>query len=450
MSTLNKTGGQSMPLTRLPPALAERLLYFAVILVPFQQALTLTVGFPLKMSEITAILGLILLLVERRAPAIKFVGVSLVGVLAILVLASTVWQLFLTPPAESAPGYSGGLNGDLVQYCAYGMLVLLVCWFVGTRLGPDWIGRGLGLAVRLAAIYCIIQLGLFLAGASSIVTLVNGENQIGTAYGLQLTRNGPFLEGNYLGFFSGVGLFTSIKRRDKWGIIASVFCLFYSESTTGLVGVVAALLLIVVTRPTGIITTAVAFAGLVAATAFTVIPSVNTYVLRQLGKLGFVDADGSASNVLYSRRSRTLNIETGFDMGFHHPFLGVGPGRYGFWYSTYADLSGLPSNINSGITRPIANSAYAQIISELGVIAFVAFAALLLMQLWRLRNSFRADLALAAFVAIGLNATPAWTVLPIWLTIAYLSTVPAADMRETEYSLRAERLARRGSSPLRV
>ena len=422
--------------SRLPPTLAEKLLYVAVVAVPFQQAFTVNIGFPLKISEVAVGLALAVLFLQWRAPKSRMTGQGLIGILLLIVLISTGFHLLLPIPGPSGPAYPQGLTFDIIQYCAYGVVVIAAAWAAATRLGPEWISRALAIAVRLAALYSLLQLTLRLAGVDAALTAVNGASQIGTLYGIDLTRNGPFLEGNYLGFFAGVSLFICLKRKDTLGVVASLFCLFYSQSTTGLVGLVVALLVISLTRPSSVIAVILSTLGLVAVFAVAFIPTVNEFVTRQLAKLGLVDASQFSANINYSRRSRTVNTETGFTMGTENPLLGVGPGRYGYWYDEYTDFTGLPANFNSNIIRPIANNSFAQIYAELGAIAFIVIVLLFLAVLWKLRRAHFADLAMVVFVIVGMNATPAWTVLPIWFAIAYLTTVRPDSNKPGKHSPR--------------
>jgi O-antigen ligase len=408
---------------RMP--LAERLMYLAVVFVPFQQALTVQVGFPLKISEVAGLLAVAMMMLEGRKAAFKFHGGGKLALMAVILALSTAANLTRDLPVPNPQGYTRGLTADIIQYMAYAGIVLIVGWFAATRLGPDRIGAGISTAVRLAAIYCAVQAVLFLGGASLILAAVNGKVQSGSAYGLRLPRNGPFLEGNYLGFFAGIAFFIMIRRKDKLGAVLALACLLYSQSTTGILGLLAGLLLIVLLRPTGKIVSLLALLGLVGAVAMTFIPAANAYVAQQLGKLGLVDTEGLSRNIGYSLRSRSVNTDTGFSMMLDNPFLGVGPGRYGAWYSTYTNYVGLPTNFNEGVERAIANNSYVQIFAELGAIAGIAFTLLLAGILWRLRKGQRSDLALAAFLIVGLNATPAWTVLPVWFAIAYLGTATA-------------------------
>lgn len=403
---------------RLPDTVASKLMYVAVVMVPFQQALTIPIGFPLKVSEITGLLAVILYLFESRKPAHRYSGAFFQWTLLVFVTASTVTWLLIGPPEDRAVGYERGLNADMMLYFGYALIVILIAWFAGTRLGPEWIGRGLGVAIRLAALWSAAQGLLYLASASNVLNALRGTQQIGTAYGIGLPRNGPFLEGNYLGFFAGVALFAAWRRKDRGAIAASLFCLLYSQSTVALVGVLAALLVVAALRPSGKMAGFFALVGLVGILLITFVDTIAVYVTRQLAKLGLISSEGFGASIEYSMRNRTATIQRGLDMSAHFPIFGVGPGRYGYWDEFYST-----SQFSAG-GRGIANNAYVQILAEDGVPAATCFVLLIAALVVRSTRGTRSILALAAFVAVGLNATPSWTVLPIWFAIAYLATSP--------------------------
>lgn len=400
-------------------------MFIAVCAVPFQQALTFEVGFPLKISEVTGILAVVLYMTsERNAdPSVKgrrYVGAPLQWALLALVYLSTTLWLIMGPPRETALGYERGMNADMLLYFVYAALVIVLSWFAGTRLGPEWIARGFGIAVKLAAVWSLLQLVLHVAGATSILRLVNGTVQIGAAYGVGLPRNGPFLEGNYLGFFAGIALFVVLRRRDWWGVAAAAACLLYSQSTVALVGVVIGVLVVAVLRPAGRVVGVLAFVALVGIIVVSTVDVVAVYITRQLGKLGLISDASLGASIEYSLNNRTSSIQRAIDMSEVFPWLGVGPGRYGYWDDAFSDTAAAIGN------RGIANNAYAQVLAEVGVVAVACLIGLILTLILRNLRSPRSVLAMAVFVAVGLNAAPSWTVLPIWFAVALLATTPSS------------------------
>ncbi|WP_424466758.1 O-antigen ligase family protein [Pseudoclavibacter helvolus] len=410
---------------KLPSGLAEKLMYFAIVLMPFQQAFTIPVGFPLKFSEIFGALALILFLVERRTTVHRFAGAGLLAVFALLLTASTIVNLIEPLAPYPFDGYERGLTFDILQYFGLGAFVLLLAWQAGTRLGPDWIARGVNIAIKLAALYCFVQLALGLVGQAQLLAAVQGVTQVGTTFGTSVVRNGPFLEGNLLGFFAGLALFTGMRLKDRVAVWTAIATLLFSQSTSAYLSLAAGGLLLLVVRPSTRVATAGGALGFLAIATYTFVPAVSRFVNMQLGKLGLGDTNGFSANIEFSMRARSTNIETGFGIASQNPFVGVGPGRYGYWYRDHTDFSDLPVGFALALKRPLANNAYVQIMSELGFFAAIVFVIFLVYLLWRVRRSDRSYLAMGIFVVVALNTSPAWTFIPIWIAIAYLASVKA-------------------------
>lgn len=412
---------------RLPSTLADKLMFIAICAIPFQQALTLPVGFPLKISEMMGILAVMLYATEARPSRYKYAGAAFQWLLLAFVAFSTLAWLLVGPPADHSVGYERGLDMDMLLYFGYAVLVIVISWFAGSRLGPTWISAAISLAIRLCAVWAALQGVLFLLGSSNLLAALRGTQQIGTAYGFGMPRNGPFLEGNYLGFFAGVALLIVWSRVDRKGrrdglaIVASLFCLFYSQSTVALVAVLAAILFMSVVRPSGRIVGALSFVGLIAVLVVSFVDSIGIYVSRQLAKLGLINNPDFGASIEYSMRNRSATVQRGLDMWAEFPWLGVGPGRYGYWDEFFTT-----SSYSVG-GRGIANNAYVQVLAEVGVVAALCFVAMIALLLIRHLRGARSSLALAVFVIIGLNATPSWTVLPIWVAVAYLATTRTAE-----------------------
>lgn len=429
MSSPSYVSKQAALLRETP--LAELFLFLAVVFSPFAQAFTVPIGFPLKLSEMLGGLGVAFLIGEGRQRSFRTVGGATFGVIASALLLSAFVNQGRAVPLQDHPGYSSGFTFDIVQYTVYGLVVLLVGWYLATRLGPYRIGAAISVAVRLALAYCALQLLLWGAGQADLLTTVQGTTQLGRSYGINLPRNGPFLEGNYLGFFAGVALFICLKRNDRIGAFCALACLIYSQSTSGVIAVVGAFAVTLLIRPKGKIVAVGAFAAVVASAAVTLIPAGESLLNVQLGKLGIVtDANANANLLTYSRDSRADATNVGVQMALDNPLLGVGPGRFGAWNNVTVGSDGVPINFVYGAVRPIANNGYAQIASEVGLIAFLALVVLLLVVAFRLRRGAAPNIGLVWFVIIGFSTSPSWTALPVWIAISYL--VGVAGLADTK------------------
>lgn len=401
-----------------PLSFTQTLLFLAIVFIPFQQALTLDVGFPLKVSEILVIASIGLLVFGARPSSTPANSKKLMVGLAGTVVLSTLFNIARQLPVSSFQGYDRGFTFDIVQYTGYGLLVIAAGWVMATRLGAVKIAKAVSVAVRLAAIYCVVQAVLYLSN-SEVLAAVNGATQVGRSYGELLPRNGPFLEGNYLAFFAGSSIFITARRKDKLGIVLASLCMIYSQSTIGIIGVIVAVLALIVLSPSkGVLK--VISAGIIAVLlVFIFVPQSRTFLEVQSAKLG-VSEDSALSYVDASLENRSLSAEVGFKMGLLNPATGVGSGRYGVNFTDYADPEDVPLGVTRGDVRPIANNTYAQIAGEIGILGLVLFVLILIKSFRRSMRSGPALIALVIFTAICLTATPAWTVLPIWVVVAYL------------------------------
>ncbi|WP_166649599.1 MULTISPECIES: O-antigen ligase family protein [unclassified Rathayibacter] len=400
--------------------IADSALLGSVVLLPFQQAATLSVGFPLKLSEIFAVLGIGLLALEGRSRQRRNPAAPLMVVIGVIVLLSLL-RAEVSSSNDSAEGYPLGLAVDAVVYSAYAVLALVLAYSLSTLVDVKRVVRAYLIGVRLAAIYAAVQAVLWFAGSTLLSTL-NGATQTGTLYGLALPRNGPFLEGNYFGFFAAAGVFIAMYAKDRTGLVLSIALVLYSQSSGATLGVVVGLLVLVALRPQIKTTSIISFFAVVVVVAATAIPAVGLYAQRQLIKVG-LSQNTLNESLGYSIRSRSANADTGFAMGIGNPMLGVGPGRYGANYFDYLDRTGLPAGFGQRAIRPIANNVYAHIASELGLIALALFGLMLALLLVRAFRRSGPIFGLVTFVVVAMVAAPAWTGLPIWIVLAIVMAV---------------------------
>ncbi|PPG15950.1 hypothetical protein C5C74_12470 [Rathayibacter sp. AY1E8] len=423
-------GGAATATTREGAArldVVQRLLFLAIVFMPFQQALTIQVGSPLKITEIAVILAIGFSVITVQKDRYTPVGREIVLGLGALVVLATIWAfLFKQPEVPAAYGYDLGFTNDMILYCGYALLALVVWWYVGHRLGFQDMERALSIAVRLAFVFCAIQLALHLAGVP-LPALLNSTIQMGATFGVSLPRNGPFLEGNYLGFFAGIALFACLRRRDRIGIAAAVACLVYSQSTSALIATVSAAVLTATLRPQRGVGVQIFSVGALGAVIVLLVPALQRFVLAQLSKLGL--GTGAVDVGTRSLNVRSQSSSTGFTMAADNPLFGVGPGRFGVWRTDYSQaVVGLTSN---GASRGLANNVYAQLAAETGVIALALFAVLLVMLIVRGYRRNGTALGLGVFLAVALASAPAWTALTVWIALAYAASLASEPLPAT-------------------
>lgn len=410
---------------------AERFLWLTLLVIPFQQAFTVPVGFPLKPVEIVGALAVVAFLIERRHELFQWRGPiwgnarsRVVLLLGATVVISSIAALFRTTPQIDPAAYPQGVLADLLMYTGYAGFALALYLVASATACWALLIHALRWAVRLAAAYCVVQLLLWSADVDWL-SYINGQLQVGKLYGISLPRNGPFLEGNYFGFFIVVSLFIVARSRDVLGVILALVMLGYSQSTTAVVALIAGVIVMIILRPTWRSAITLLSVAALAAIATIVIPPINRAVVAQMTKLGLIE-NNLGESFGYSLRTRTVNAETAFSIAQDYPLLGVGQGRYGLYYWGHLDRSGLPSNFGEQATRPIANNAYAQIVAETGFVALCALVALLVLTVIKVRAD--GQLAIGAVVAgaVCLVAFPAWTNLMPWVFLALIARAPGS------------------------
>lgn len=380
------------------------------------------------MSEVLGLAALAIFLIELRGNGPRpAAGLSKLALLAGLVALSAAINLAREAPVVGHPGYPHGYTFDIIEYALYGLFVIAIASRLATHLGHDKLGQALGLAIRLAFLFCIFQMVAYLTGATGAVTAVDGVFQLGRSYGVPLPRNGPFMEGNYFGLFAGAAVIVCARRGDRIGVLTGFACLAYSQSTSALLALACAWLVSTLVTPRGKIVTAGTLILIVAGLAVLFIPAAGSLADVQMAKLGAAQIeDASAQEYTFSRDGRLSGIEAGYRMSLANPILGVGPGRFGLYNDTIRDEHGRVIAYTGPDSRGIANNGFAQIAAEEGIVAWVVVVGLFLSLAVGLRRGAPADFALAVFLLVAFNTAPAWTLLPAWIIVAYLMSAAGA------------------------
>lgn len=398
----------------------QKLALLAVLLLPFQSALTIPVGFPLKASELLLTASAVTWLFYRgKFRVAKGLDLAFVGMTGAFVLCSFLVGIIVADLAMNVRGLDRSPIIDMTLYAAYGLFVVGY-WFllrgVSSRLLLDVLVQ----SVWLCLVAVIAQAVLLQIGASSVLQTLGfwwwkrGQE----VFGFQFGRSGPFLEGQHLGFYAGVLFVVALFAKRWWSLGAACFCLLYSQSTTGLggaaVAVIAALLLI----PRKRLLLMLGGAAVVGAGIVALVPQLRSMFYFQLAKLGWADI-GEGVDATRSLDIREMKSTAGWRMMQDHPLVGVGPGRYAAHFDEYTGDFRVPDYYYTEKVRAIAENGYAQIGAEFGVVALAAFVALLLWLLFRCWSSRdMLGTGLVVFVAIGFATQSSWTFMPIWVALA--------------------------------
>ncbi|WP_429388251.1 O-antigen ligase family protein [Paenarthrobacter sp. TE4293] len=387
--------------------------------MPFQYALTLSVGFPLKISEILGVLGIATYLLGRRRNAGKG---DLAGMAVFLLAMATVFSALVnvTPASGGlrSVGYERGYETDLLLYSGYALLALSY-WSVLRRVDRSKMVQAIVASIWLCGVAVLMQWASALTGSTELIGML-GFRTLGVDDTVETLRSGPFLEGQHLGFYAGAAILVAIYNRSYLAALVAALSILYSQSTTAYAGLAVGIAMIVILKFSRVVVPLVA-AALLGVLVLLFSDSLRTILGRQLAKIGFTEFAPDYQYATTSLNLRGVKSQISFDMGSDNPIFGVGPGRYGAYFDQYVSGRQLPWIYSTDQTRPIAENAYAHVVAELGYPALAAFGLLIVVLLWR--NFRTAPLLgmLAVFVALGVSTQSSWTFLPIWTFFALLA-----------------------------
>ena len=401
----------------------EKLALLAVVFAPFQYALTLNVGFPLKISEVliagAAITRLFTLVAQRRWWRRGF-DIYAVGAIALVVVVSTSYTLLRRDMTADVDGIDRALWIDAAMYGAYA-IVIIVAWMLLRDTNRTLLLEALLAGVWLCVLAVAAQAAFLMLSRPDVLEAVGFDmrRRGQEVFGLQLARSGPFLEGQHLGFYAGAMSVLALTSRRWVTAAAALICVLYSQSTTGVLGLAAAAVVFVMVRPTRRTLIASGIVVVLGAIATFAVPQLRTAAMFQLSKLGLVPS-AEGINATQSIDVRGIKSEIGWRMLLDNPVIGAGPGRYGYEFPKYSHDYDLPEYYFTADIRAIAENGYAQLGAELGAVALLAFVALVLWLFVVFARRRSPLVAAVAFVAVAFATQSSWTFIPIWLVLGYL------------------------------
>jgi len=388
--------------------------------MPFTQALTFNVGFPLKFSELALILlGMLYILFNKRIPLTRPL-IWVLGSLFTIVTVSVLYNLFRSFPYplrefETRFGYAG----DSISRYVYFVLALLA-FFISTdaffthkqRYVRAWLAGAM-----VAASYSL-YLTIFSALKGPVYLLPGMTHPPQTINGV-IIRCGTFLEGNMMGLYLILSTAMSFYvRRFKTGfyLLLSSFTTF---STLTILSVFVFLLFyfqrtLFQKKYLSYIIPGFAALGIVIF-FFTRTPLYKDYVYNKL----FSDPQNVSTESGYSKADRLFSIRDAWHMGAANPLLGVGLANYARHYDQYMDTDGFdPAIVGLLIrkgSRVIPNNIYLEVWAESGAIAFCLFLLLLgLLLVYSLSDRSKALFPAILCLLICFTAYPSFIMIYLW------------------------------------
>lgn len=387
--------------------------------LPFMQALTVNLFFPLKVSEICLFLFFILYPLDVLLIPKKNL-VLLVTSLLLLAFASTFINLFTTFPYPLDERFvrlskeADSLLKFFYLLLAGLLLIILNKYFQNN--GFEVLRFFFAGAIASAAYsWYLILSGLLNLPVLHLPGMEDQPQTITLSIGTFI-RAGTFKEGNYMGLFLLLSAALAFHfQRQKTGIFlllsiittfstTSFFCatffVLYSTARRSL------------QRPSRLVM-ALLIVALVGGIVLSGNEAIRIIVLDKI----FSGSETLDPNASFSRLDRLNSIQAGWNIFLNNPFFGVGPANYGLHFPQYNQFI---QNID---IKFIPNNVYIELLSETGIFAalvFTIFIFLLIVRTRRLQNVYLQAGLLS--MSLYLIAFPTYTSLFIWLFLAVVSS----------------------------
>ena len=400
--------------------------------LPFAQALTLNISFPLKISEL--ILGVLIFIFIAKTTAFKkletLTKVSLVILLFLVwsILSFAINSFWHYPyPLKTIPFRISAIGDSFLRLC-YIVLNILV-FFISVfflRKTPNvlkyWVYGAIIASIYSWYLFVFSGLNLpyfKLFGMEEAPQALSG-----------FIRCGTFKEGNFLGLYLLLSAIISFYLQMKKTGIFLLLTIATTFSTITILSTIIFLFFLIrknfLKRKTFKILVIIMPFMFLTSLYIVKTPYFQTYVLAKIN---------TPSNVLskwsFSKVDRTITARIGYFQGINNLFFGVGPFNYGLHYDEYNDSKTFILNNNEWSLsffskenkRSIANNVYIEVFAEYGLFGFFIFITFLI-KILRLSIKNKNDLITGGIIAIliSFNAFPSFIMLFVWVFLA----IPAA------------------------
>jgi O-antigen ligase len=431
VTSLTLSGAAAVPGLRDLPARTV-LACVVVATLPLTYAMTVRLGFPLKIYELALIALAVISAAAGRFRVVPGVWRYVAPLAAFLALGCVVLAVRLAVPLDTftTTGFTArvGPTGDAVLKIAYWCFAIFAMVVVATLMyeSPERTVRLWLRGANCAAVYgWILTLSSALQLPAPLLPGMERPQVIDIA-GLQIFRGGTFEEGNYFALYLLTSLAIALWqrwRRTAWLLSATVFITFSTANVAGL-ALLLAIHMLGQRAGTRDIRTWVRTAGALAGGVLLI-----TAILFATGYLETFFIAKLTGAQFGSKLDRLDTTVAGLRMAADHPFTGVGLSHYGYNYRPYqlTDLFDATRPV-----KPIANNPWVELLAETGLIGvtlFFVFAA----RVWAtVRTPALAPLrAGLASIALGLLTFPSITMTFLW---AYCGVLIGLDARRRAHT----------------
>ena len=396
--------------------------------LPFTQALTINLFFPLKISELLLFVLLFLFLQYKWDYNYVSTLKSIQALFFFLVIATlsfsvnAFWTYDYSP--KPIPFRIGRIPDSFLR------LVYIYLNVIAFLISIYFIGRNkiqsLNFWVKGALWAAIYAWYLFISSALNIpyLKLFGMDENPQTLMGI--VRTGTFKEGNFFGLFLLLsGTIALLLKKNR----TAIFLLLSILTTFSTISIVSALLFLffyfksVIFRKKVLKIILLIFPFILIATfAFSKTEFYQKYVYAKI----FTPVSTLTQSNM-SKVDRYLTGHIAYKAGLNNPVLGVGPYNYGLHYDQYNNINKIVKNhsdwsreyFKRNNLRAIPNNVYMEVWAEYGMIGFLFFIMFLAITLWnsiKLKNTILTGGLLAMY--LSLNAFPSFIMLFLWVYLA--------------------------------
>lgn len=413
-----------------------------LVFLPFTKALTLNLGFPLKISEL--IMGLLIIILAIKSllrPSSKlgpFASMDMALILFLIwVTGSFLVNLFWSYDYElkTIPSRIGSLKLDsllrliYIYICASAYFISKSFFHKDSQILSFWL-----VGAIIASIYSWY---LFLSSSFGLpyIKLIGMDEIPQNIRGV--IRCGTFKEGNFFGLYlilSAVISFYLKKRK------TGIFLMLTTITTLSTITFISVFVFLAYLIGKSFLTKKklkYVLISLPFIAVFTILfVQSSFYEDRIHAKLNQHPSELSRSN--FSKVDRVLSSRIAFKQGLNNPVFGVGPYNYGLHYDRYNDFETYIKNNNEWSLqffkrhdkRAIPNNVYLEIWSEYGILGFLLFLFFLLLILnkaFKSKNNIISGGVIA--LMLSFNAFPSFIMLFIWVFLALPSSLIKTNVR---------------------
>lgn len=391
------------------------------LFLPFTYALTINLGFPLKISEIALVTFILIFLVKIRgdfAISKVFFIASLFVIVCFVSVAINLFWPYQYPLRE----YESRFGFQFDSILKFGYLILSYFTFVITtnvfKINQDKYIKYFLLGALLASVYSWYLFFSGLVGIREILLPgIEKAQYIVMSFGL-FVRSGTFVEGNHMGLFLFLAMVLSFySDRKKTGLYFFSSLLPTFSSIALLTSIVFLSLYYFKNYYNSEHVYKLLVFVLILCVSFMFLLSKDDFRVMVISK--FTPSDNLSNVGEISKVDRSNSAVVALKMGIENPILGVGLSNYGMHYDYFND----DARFIFANTKRIPNNIYAEIFSEVGIVGVLLFAYLMFLLYRKTRYDQTGSLryGLIGFL-LYCFAFPTFTILYIWVFFGLIAS----------------------------